>query len=128
MFNWDENPDLNITPLVDVMLVLMAVLMVTAPTITYQENITLPDGSKTVQVQKPKSLTVRLDKNLTIYFQNNTYSLDTFSDDFVHQSQTLDLKSDIYIRADKNLEYGDVMRLLGIIKSAGFQNVSLVTQ
>ncbi|HHO41811.1 MAG TPA: biopolymer transporter ExbD [Epsilonproteobacteria bacterium] len=128
MFNWDENPDLNITPLVDVMLVLMAVLMVTAPTITYQEKIKLPDGSKTVQVEKPKSLTVRIDKNLQIYFQNDSYTFSAFGDDFVHQAKSLDLKSDIYIRADKDLPYGDVMKLLSMIKSAGFQNVSLVTQ
>ena len=42
----DEAPELNITPLVDIMLVLLAILMVTMPTITYQEDITLPDGSK----------------------------------------------------------------------------------
>jgi len=48
MYTWDDNPDLNITPLVDVMLVLMAILMVTAPTITYQEKIALPQGSKSV--------------------------------------------------------------------------------
>ena len=62
MFSWDDSPDLNITPLVDVMLVLMAILMVTAPTITFQEQITLPEGSKTQHVVKPKTLTIRMDK------------------------------------------------------------------
>jgi biopolymer transport protein ExbD len=46
-FDWDSKPELNITPLVDVMLVLLAVLMVTTPTIIYEEKIILPSGSKT---------------------------------------------------------------------------------
>ena len=67
MFTWDDDPDLNITPLVDVMLVLMAILMITAPTITFQEQLTLPEGSKTVTVSKPKTLTIRMDKHKKIY-------------------------------------------------------------
>ena len=47
MINIDETPELNITPLVDIMLVLLAILMVTTPTIVYEEQILLPDGSKT---------------------------------------------------------------------------------
>ena len=81
MFSWDDSPDLNITPLVDVMLVLMAILMVTAPTITFQEQIALPQGSKTVQVVKPKTLTIRMDKDQKIYLGKDTYALDTFADD-----------------------------------------------
>lgn len=46
----DEKPELNITPLVDIMLVLLAILMVTAPSITYEEKINLPQGSQNPQV------------------------------------------------------------------------------
>lgn len=127
MFNWDENPDLNITPLVDVMLVLMAILMITAPTITFQEQITLPQGSKTVQVEKPKTLTIRMDKDQKIYLNKDTYKLDTFADDFVNQSVKLDKNSEVYIRADERLKYKDVMYLLKTVKAAGFEKVSLIT-
>ena len=113
MFNWDEDPDLNITPLVDVMLVLMAILMVTAPTITFQEQITLPEGSKTVKVEKPKTLTIRMDKDRKIYLEKDTYNyntkLDTFADDFVNQSAKIDKNSEVYIRADESLQYKNVM-------------------
>ena len=51
----DEKPELNITPLVDIMLVLLAILMVTAPTITYEENINLPKGS----AQAPSVVTMK---------------------------------------------------------------------
>lgn len=127
MFRWDEDPDLNITPLTDVMLVLMAILMITAPTITYQEQITLPQGSKTVEVEKPKTLTIRMDKHQKIYLDKETYKLDTFADDFVNQSAKLDKNTEIYIRADERLRYKDVMYLLKTVKAAGFEKVSLIT-
>ena len=127
MFSWDDSPDLNITPLVDVMLVLMAILMITAPTITFQEQIDLPQGSKTVKVEKPKTLTIRMDKNRKIYLNRDTYDLDTFADDFVNQSVKFDKKSEVYIRADEQLKYKDVMYLLKSVKAAGFVKVSLIT-
>lgn len=127
MFHWDDDPDLNITPLVDVMLVLMAILMVTAPTITFQEQITLPQGSKTVKVEKPKTLTIRMDKTQKIYLKNDIYNLDTFADDFVKQAVKYDKNSEVYIRADEQLQYKDVMYLLKSVKAAGFEKVSLIT-
>ena len=127
MFSWDDSPDLNITPLVDVMLVLMAILMVTAPTITFQEQIALPQGSKTVKVVKPKTLTIRMDKNKKIYLGKDTYALDTFADDFVNQSIKFDKNSEVYIRADETLRYKNVMYLLKSVKAAGFEKVSLIT-
>jgi len=127
MFSWDDSPDLNITPLVDVMLVLMAILMITAPTITFQEQIDLPQGSKTVKVTKPKTLTIRMDKKQKIYLNKDTYALDTFADDFVNQSAKFDKNSEVYIRADEQLKYKDVMYLLKSVKAAGFEKVSLIT-
>ena len=127
MFSWDDSPDLNITPLVDVMLVLMAILMITAPTMTFQEQIDLPQGSKSVKVEKPKTLTIRMDKNQKIYLNKDTYTLATFADDFVNQSVKFDKNSEVYIRADENLKYKDVMYLLKSVKAAGFEKVSLIT-
>jgi len=127
MYSWDDNPDLNITPLVDVMLVLMAILMVTAPTITFQETIELPQGSKTQKVEKSKNLTIRMDKNQNIYLGRDRYTLDTFADDFVNQSEKFDKSADVYIRADGKLEYKSVIYLLKSVKSAGFSKVSLIT-
>ena len=128
MYSWDDSPDLNITPLVDVMLVLMAILMVTAPTITFQEQINLPQGSKRVKVIKPKTLTIRMDKNKKIYLKNDTYGLDTFADDFVNHSVKFDKNSEVYIYADETLQYKNVMFLLKSVKAAGFEKVSLITE
>lgn len=127
MYSWDDAPELNITPLVDVMLVLMAILMVTAPAITFQEQIDLPQGSKSAQVQKAKDLTIRMDFKKNIYLGEDKYALDTFADDFVNQSVKYDKSSPVYIRADERLSYKNVMYLLKSVKAAGFSQVSLVT-
>jgi biopolymer transport protein ExbD len=126
-FDWDERPDLNITPLVDIMLVLMAILMVTAPTIIYEENITLPQGSKTKTLQKVKSIEVSMDSKGVIRFMKEKFDKLSFPDRFLLKTQSLDKRIPVYIRADERLPYKDVMFLLKTVKEAGFSKVSLVT-
>ncbi|WP_456380772.1 biopolymer transporter ExbD [Hydrogenimonas sp.] len=126
-YEWDEKPDLNITPLVDIMLVLMAILMVTAPTIIYEENITLPQGSKTRTLQKIKSIEVSMDRKGHIRFQKESFDKLSFPDRFLLKTQNIDKRTPVYIRADERLPYRDVMFLLKTVKEAGFSKVSLVT-
>ncbi|MEA3491466.1 MAG: biopolymer transporter ExbD [Campylobacterota bacterium] len=128
MYRWDDDPDLNITPLVDVMLVLMAILMITAPTINFKEQIVLPEGSKSKRVKKVKTITIRMDNKRNIYFGKDTYTLDNFPDNFTLKARDLDLSSDIFIRADERLAYRDVMYLLKSVKHVGFRKVSLITK
>jgi len=128
MFRWDDDPDLNITPLVDVMLVLMSILMITAPTINFEEQITLPKGTQSKSVEKPKTLTIRMDKDQTIYLDKETYTLEDFADNFILKAKDYNLESDVFIRADEELEYKDVMYLLKSVKHVGFTKVSLITQ
>ncbi len=126
-FNWDENPDLNITPLVDIMLVLMAILMVTAPVMEYEENINLPQGSAKKATRKIPDLSVRIDAQRNIYIKHQRFSFKTFADDFVLQTEKYPKDTVVYIKADKNLKYNDVMYILKVIKDSGFSKVSLVT-
>jgi biopolymer transport protein ExbD len=128
IFGWDDDPDLNITPLVDVMLVLMAILMITAPTINFEEQITLPKGTQSKVLKKIKTLTIRMDKDQMIYLGKDTYTLDNFADNFVLKSSDFDLESDVFIRADERLAYRDVMYLLKSVKHVGFSKVSLITE
>lgn len=125
--HWDDNPDLNITPLVDIMLVLLAILMVTAPAVVYEEQIELPSGSKTTKNQQDSKIEIRVDLGRTIYVGSQKYTYDNFADNFVKLSQGYDKNTQVYIRADKNLKYDDVVYLLKISKEAGFSRVSLVT-
>jgi len=126
-FDFEEKPELNITPLVDVMLVLLAILMVSTPVIVFEENINLPSGSKSKTINKKVTLNIIIDKKKVITFKKQQYDFDTFSDDFILLSKNIDKKSIIYISADKSLKYGDVMYILKSIKSGGFTKVSLVT-
>ncbi len=128
MFTWDDDPELNITPLVDVMLVLMSILMITAPTINYEEQITLPQGTHSKVQSKTATITIRMDKNRKIYLGKDTYNLKDFADNFMLKSKKYNFKSDVFIRADESLPYKDVMYLLKSVKDVGFTKVSLITE
>jgi len=82
MYEWDEAPDLNITPLIDVMLVLMAIFMITIPVMQYEEKINLPDGSQKAAVSDSKALVIRITKELTVHYKDEKFSLETFPDAF----------------------------------------------
>lgn len=127
-FLWEDKPELNITPLVDIMLVLLAILMVTTPTIVYQENITLPKGSKTAKKAQSNILDIRIDKQKKIYIKNSTYDYKMFPDSFNLLAKQYSKKdTSISIRADKDLSYESVMYILKTVKEAGFNKISLVT-
>ena len=126
-FNWDENPDLNITPLVDIMLVLMAILMVTAPVMEYQDDISLPQGSTSKATHKIADLTIRIDSKKIIFIKDKKYDFNTFADDFVLGSNKYSKETVVYIKADKSLRYDDVMFILKVVKDSGFSKVSLIT-
>ncbi len=128
MFSWDDDPELNITPLVDVMLVLMSILMITAPTINYEEQITLPKGTHSKIQSKTPTITIRMDKDRNIYLNKDVYTLKDFADNFMLKSKKYNFKSDVFIRADESLSYKDVMYLLRSVKDVGFAKVSLITE
>ncbi|MGH1600471.1 biopolymer transporter ExbD [Campylobacter majalis] len=124
----DDAPELNITPLVDIMLVLLAILMVTMPTIVYQEDVALPEGSKTkASVSQQKDLVVIVNEKREINIQNHKMSLDEFPDNIVLIASGYDKNMPIYIKADKNLKYDDVMFVLKTLKNVGFSKVALQT-
>lgn len=128
MFDYSQKPELNITPLVDVMLVLLAILMVTTPAIIYEENISLPDGSKKeVSNLTSENIIIRIDNKRKVYINKESMSFSEFSDNIVLKSANLDLNSPVYIQADKNLIYNDVMYILKTLKQAGFTKISLQT-
>jgi biopolymer transport protein ExbD len=127
MYNWDEDPDLNITPLIDVMLVLMAIFMITIPVMQYQEQIELPSGSQSLKVSDEKVLTVEIDKELNIHYNKEIYTLDTFPDAFRLKTDDVDKSQAVYINADKEIAYENVIYLLKVVKQSGFEKASLLT-
>ncbi|RLA78718.1 MAG: biopolymer transporter ExbD [Epsilonproteobacteria bacterium] len=127
LYDWEDKPELNITPLVDVMLVLLAILMVIAPNIIYEENIKLPQGSTSQQLQKIPPVHISIDKDKNVKINKDSYLLNAFMDNFMLYSNSLDKKATVLISADKTLDYGIVMSVLAAVKQAGFSEVSLAT-
>ncbi|MCI5060792.1 MAG: protein TolR [Alphaproteobacteria bacterium] len=119
--------EINVTPFVDVMLVLLVVFMVAAPLLTAGVPIDLPDSkAKALQEEDNKPLEVSLDKEGKIYV----------GDTEVKQVRLVSLLASltnndpdrrIYIRADEDLDYGEVMGILGAINGAGFKKVALIS-
>jgi len=126
-YDWEESPELNITPLVDVMLVLLAILMVIAPTVIYEEMIKLPQGSATKQIEKKAPVHITVDGKGKVVVNKENFDLEGFTDNFYLYSQKLDKEATVLISADKSLDYGLVMSILGAVKKAGFTEVSLAT-
>lgn len=127
MYDFNQKPDLNITPLVDIMLVLLAILMVTAPVIEFEEPVNLPNGSKSKQVQDIKKISIVITKDRKIVINKKAYEIESFADSFTLFSNNKDKKTLIHIRADKTLIYDDVIFVLKTVKEAGFFKVSLIT-
>lgn len=127
MINWDETPDLNITPLVDIMLVLLAILMVTTPALVYEEKIALPDGSKSSTMSKMPDIEIVINKNREIQIKKDTFLISSFADNFILLSDKFSKDTPVYIKADKTLQYQDVMFVLKSVKNAGFHKVALET-
>ena len=127
MYDWDSKPELNITPLVDVMLVLLAILMVIAPNIIYEENIKLPQGSVSSQLSKIPPIHITIDKEKKLMVNKEIFDLNAFTDNFYLYSRKLDMKATVLISADETLDYGIVMSILAAVKQAGFSDVSLAT-
>ncbi len=127
MYDYNQKPELNITPLVDVMLVLLAILMVTAPVIEYEEQINLPKGSHSKKVQITKNINIIVLKNKEIFINKKKYTFKTFPDDFILFSKQMNRNIPVHIRADKTLEYDNVIYILKTVKEAGFYKVALIT-
>ncbi len=125
----DEKPELNITPLVDIMLVLLAILMITAPSITYEEKINLPQGSqKSTSAPSVKSLIVSINAKKEIFLNQEKYSFVSFADNLAQKKAQLNTDEPVFIRADKSLKYDDVIFVLKSIKNLGFNKVALQTE
>jgi biopolymer transport protein TolR len=119
--------EINVTPFVDVMLVLLIVFMVAAPLLTSGVPIDLPDSAaKALSEEDNKPLEVSIEKNGKI-FVGETEVKKARLIALLGSLTNNDPDRRIYIRADQTLDYGDVMGILGAINGAGFRKVALVS-
>jgi biopolymer transport protein TolR len=122
--------EINVTPFVDVMLVLLIVFMVSAPLLTVGVPIDLPQSQAKALEQNNEPLTISVNNQSQIFLQNDEIKLD----DLLPKLQAIigarggtsnDL---IYIRGDRTVAYGMMMRVMGRISGAGYHRIALVTE
>jgi biopolymer transport protein TolR len=120
--------EINVTPFVDVMLVLLIVFMVSAPLLTVGVPINLPQSQAKSLSQNTDPLTIALDGQGQLYLQDAKITADELLTKLQAVSAARGGQSaPIYFRADRELKYGMIMRLLGQLNSAGYIKVELVT-
>lgn len=119
--------DINVTPLVDVMLVLLIIFMVTAPMMTQGVDVNLPETTAKPLRQDEKPVVVSIDAKGAI-------SIDKIKGDLVllrqelHKLAIADPDKTILLRADKNVPYGVVAQVMADVKDAGFNKLGMVTK
>ena len=119
--------DINMTPFIDVMLVLLIVFMVTAPLMNVGVPVNLPKTSAPLIHEKDEPLTVTISKEGKVFIQETETPEDALGPRLeIITKQNKQAK--IYIKGDKDRSFGDVMRVMGIIHGAGFTKVMLLGQ
>jgi biopolymer transport protein TolR len=118
--------EINVTPLVDVMLVLLIIFMVAAPLLTVGVPIDLPETQAKALNSDTQPITVSVNAAGQIFIQETEIPLDGVVPKLQAIAQT-GYDERIYVRGDKSADYGTVMRVMARISAAGFRNLGLVT-
>ena len=121
--------EINVTPMVDVMLVLLIIFMVSAPLLTAGVPLELPQTqAKTLEQENKEPLTVSVDEKGQTYLQNTEISLEEVVPKLKAITDARGGADErIYVRGDRQVDYGTVMKLMGRISAAGYRRVALVT-
>jgi biopolymer transport protein TolR len=120
---------INVTPMVDVMLVLLIIFMVSAPLLTVGVPIDLPQSQAKSLDQDREPLTVSVNTKGEIFLQNSEIKVDELVPKLQAITQARGGADErIYVRGDRKVDYGAVMRVMGRLSAAGFRRVALVTE
>ncbi|HEY4264522.1 MAG TPA: protein TolR [Micropepsaceae bacterium] len=118
--------EINVTPFVDVMLVLLIVFMVTAPLLTVGVPVDLPQTRAKSLGEDREPLAVSIDNGGKIFLQNTPIGIDDLVPKLMAISNN-GYDQRIFVRGDKAVDYGKVMEVMGLLNSAGFTRIGLVT-
>jgi len=121
--------EINVTPMVDVMLVLLIIFMVSAPLLTVGVPIDLPQTQAKSLDQDKEPLTVSVNEKGQVFLQNSEIDVDELVAKLQAVAQARGgTEARIYVRGDKKVDYGTMMRVMGRLSGAGFHRVALVTE
>jgi biopolymer transport protein TolR len=118
--------ELNVTPMVDVMLVLLIIFMVAAPLLTVVVPIDLPETQAKAMNSDTQPITVSIDPEGKVYLQETEIPLEEVVPKLQAIAKT-GYDERIYVRGDKTADYGTVMKVMARISAAGYKNIGLVT-
>jgi biopolymer transport protein TolR len=119
--------EINVTPLVDVMLVLLIIFMISAPLMTVGVPVDLPQTQAPSMSDEKEPLAISVNNKGEIFLQDTKVALN----DLVARLNAITkqgYEERIYVRGDRNVNYGQVMKVMGTISGAGFKRVALVTE
>ncbi len=120
--------DMNVTPLVDVMLVLLIIFMVTAPMLTAGVPIDLPDSRAEALKQQPHALTISMDDAGRVFLDQQELAPGELDDRLTSVVRDAGgTLPQVTLRADRHLDYGRVIAVMGALNNAGFKSIALVT-
>ncbi len=120
--------EINVTPMVDVMLVLLIIFMVSAPLMTSGVAVDLPNSkAKSIQTEDNKPIEISVDKEGKVFLADTEIKQGALIS-ILQGMMEGDEERRIYIRADQAIEYGTVMEVLGLLNSAGFTKVALISK
>ena len=119
--------EINVTPMVDVMLVLLVIFMVAAPLLTVGVAVELRQTKAPAITEQKEPLVITVNAEGKLFLQNSTVA----DDELIPRLQAItknNPQADIYVRGDRAINYGRVMEVMGIVSAAGFSKVSLITE
>ena len=121
--------EINVTPMVDVMLVLLIIFMVSAPLLTVGVPVDLPQTQAKSIDQDKEPLAVSVDDKGKVFLQNSEVSVEELVTKLKAMTEARGGPDErIFVRGDRKVDYGTVMRVMGRLSAAGFRRVALVTE
>ena len=119
--------EINVTPFVDVMLVLLIIFMVTAPLLTVGVQVDLPETSADTLPEESEPLTLTINSKGEVFIQETKIEFDNLIKKILAVSNNR-TDTRIYVRGDKNINYGRVLEVMGTLSGAGFSKVALISE
>ena len=119
--------DINVTPFVDVMLVLLVIFMVTAPMMMQGVDVALPETTSQPLAAKKENLIITINNQNQIFINNHQVAADFLQEKLKKILEGRDSR-EVYLRADREISYGFVVRVMAEIKEAGVDKLGMVTE
>jgi biopolymer transport protein TolR len=119
--------DINMTPLIDVMLVLLVIFMIAAPLMTASLKLDLPKADAAAASDTPDFIAVAIDPSGQLYLADQPVAPDAFAERLT-QAAKKNAQTEVQLRADKTVPYGRVAELIGMVQKAGLNRIGFVAE